>query len=68
MWQVSASVGDGVANLTRRRLAGEVRTAAERSTTNSSCPKYRCPNLRLRRECRGTHRRQIWGRGRRLLD
>lgn len=50
MRHVSASVGDGVANLTRRSLAGEVRTAAERSTTNSSCPKYRCSNLRLRLE------------------
>lgn len=48
MWHVSASVGDGVANLTRRSLADEVRTAAERSTTNSSCPKYRCSNLKLR--------------------
>lgn len=36
MRHVSASVGDGVANLTRRSLAGEVRTAAERSIINSS--------------------------------
>lgn len=50
MRHVSASVGDGVANLTRRSLAGEVRTAAERSIINSSCPKYRCSNLRLRLE------------------
>lgn len=45
-----ASVGGSLANLTRKNLAGETRTAAERSTTNSSCPEYHCSSLRLKLE------------------
>lgn len=41
---------EDVANLTRKSLAGETRTASERPTTDWSCPIGNCSNPRLRRE------------------